>query len=121
MIESVLAKLSKPISTGERQWRAPCPAHGSTGRTLSIKETGDGHILLHCFAGCSAQEVVESIDMRIGDLFPSDNGYERPVMTAQEAMRAKIYVELAKNKRNKTPAERAQAIEYAQRLREMEK
>ena len=119
-VESILAKLNKPIKTGNSQWRAPCPAHGSTGRTLSIKAASDGHILLHCFAGCSVQEIVDSVGLRMGDLFPSDSTYERPLMSAEEAMRARVYVELAKNKRNKTAAERAQAIEYAQRLKEME-
>lgn len=119
-VESILAKLNNPVKTGNSQWRAPCPAHGSTGRTLSIKAASDGHVLLHCFAGCSVQEIVDSIDARMNDLFPSDSSYERPLMSPQEAMRARIYVELAKNKRNKTPAERAQAIEYAQRLKEME-
>lgn len=35
---------------------------------MSIKYT-DGQLLIHCFAGCSAGEVVKSVGMRISELF----------------------------------------------------
>lgn len=34
------------------QWLARCPAHDDHQPSLSIKETDDGRILFHCFAGC---------------------------------------------------------------------
>jgi len=37
---------------------------------LSIKEVDDGTILICCFAGCSAYEIVSSLGMRLAELFP---------------------------------------------------
>jgi hypothetical protein len=62
-------------------YRDACPAHeGKSRSTLSIKEGDDGRVLLHCFAGCSALDVVHSLGLELSDLF------ERPPanMTPQE-------------------------------------
>jgi hypothetical protein len=37
--------------------------------SLSIKQI-DERVLLHCFAGCSAVDVVEAVGLDISDLFP---------------------------------------------------
>lgn len=55
---------------GQGQWVAKCPSHEDRSPSLSIKETGDGTILLHCFAGCSAHDVVISVGLNLSDLFP---------------------------------------------------
>lgn len=68
--EPLLARLDAVISTGQNTWRARCPAHGSKGRTLAIKEAEDGRVLLRCHAECSALEVVQSVGLSMGDLFP---------------------------------------------------
>jgi len=53
-------------------WRAVCPAHTSKGhsRTLSILETQDGRVLIHCFAGCDVQAIVGAVGLDLADLFP---------------------------------------------------
>jgi hypothetical protein len=43
---------------------------------LAISETGDDRVLLHCFAGCSTQEVLLSIGLTFDDLFPAKQGSE---------------------------------------------
>ena len=54
-----------------RGWRARCPCCGGRRRDhLSITEADDGRILLHAFCGCSALEVVQSVGLRLADLFP---------------------------------------------------
>jgi len=63
-----LDRLDKVKPTGTDTWRARCPSHEGRSQSLSIKYT-DGQLLIHCFAGCSAHEVVESVGMRISDLF----------------------------------------------------
>jgi hypothetical protein len=51
-------------------YRDACPAHEGTSRSsLSIKETDDGRVLLHCFAGCSALDVVHAVGLELSDLF----------------------------------------------------
>ena len=68
-IQRILDRLDNVYAKGESQYRAACPSHQSKGQTLSLRELDDGRILLHCFAGCSPVDVMESIGMSIGDLF----------------------------------------------------
>jgi len=35
-----------------------CPAHEDKNPSLSITETKDGKLLLHCFCGCSFEESI---------------------------------------------------------------
>ena len=57
----------KPVGEG---YRACCPAHESKSRsTLSIRLGDEGRVLLHCFAGCSALEIVHSLGLELSDLF----------------------------------------------------
>ena len=62
-------------------FRAKCPAHeGKSHSSLSFKQTDNGKVLLKCFGGCSALEVVHAMGLELKDLF------ERPPanMTPQE-------------------------------------
>jgi len=71
-INLVLDRLDNVRPTGEG-YRADCPnGHRSRGN-LSIKQTDDGTVLLHCFSGCSALEVVHGLGLELKDLF------EKPV------------------------------------------
>ena len=79
MINNLLGRLNKVKSTGRNSWLACCPAHDDKSPSLSIKEEADGHILLHCFAGCSAVDVVGAVGVDIGDLFPEQVHQKAPV------------------------------------------
>jgi len=79
MINNLLGRLNKVKSTGRNSWLACCPAHDDRSPSLSIKEEADGHILLHCFAGCSAVDVVGAVGVDIGDLFPEKVQHKAPV------------------------------------------
>lgn len=59
--------------------RSQCPAHESRGLTLAVRETPTG-VVLHCHAGCSPAEVVESVGLTLRDLFDSElpAGYTPP-------------------------------------------
>jgi hypothetical protein len=56
----------KPEKIG---WKALCSGHDDKNRSLSIKSTDDGKILLHCFAGCDINHIVESVELTTADLF----------------------------------------------------
>lgn len=71
-VEILLARLDKVRKAGDG-WAACCPAHKDRSASLSIGTGNDGRILLHCFAGCPALEVVQAVGLTISDLFP-----ERP-------------------------------------------
>lgn len=62
-LEVLLERLSNVHPAGRNQWRATCPAHGSgKNQALSICLEGD-RVLLHCFAGCSSESVLERLDL----------------------------------------------------------
>jgi hypothetical protein len=48
---------------------ALCPAHDDQKPSLSVSEGDDGRVLLKCHAGCSTEDVVSSIQLRMSDLF----------------------------------------------------
>jgi hypothetical protein len=71
---SRLEKVKRLPGNGQR-YMARCPAHADRTASLSIRETDDGRILLHCFGQqCSAVEIVGAVGLKIEDLFPERPG-----------------------------------------------
>ncbi len=68
--DALLSRLEGVKRTGSGTWRARCPSHGSKSLSLAIREADTGATLLHCFAGCSAHEVVGAVGLDLTDLFP---------------------------------------------------
>jgi len=75
MREEILDRLDGVKQTGDRRYKARCPAHEDRDPSLSIYFALDGRILLHCFAGCSITDVLDSISLKITDLFPERLGH----------------------------------------------
>lgn len=71
-ISDFLARLDGVKRHGDR-YTAKCPAHDDHTPSLSIREGSDGRILLHCFAGCSVDQVVGAMGLKIVDLFPASD------------------------------------------------
>lgn len=69
-IDRILAKLQKVKQTGEHRWQACCPAHHDCNPSLSVTEGNDGRVLLHCFAGCSFEDICAALGLHLQDLFP---------------------------------------------------
>jgi hypothetical protein len=66
----LLSRLDQVKRTGRNRWIARCPAHNDHSPSLAVREMDDGHVLIHCFAGCAAHEVVAALEMEMSDLFP---------------------------------------------------
>jgi hypothetical protein len=64
----LLSRLDGVRRTG-RGWSARCPAHDDHSASLSIAEADDGRVLIHCFAGCAAADVVAAVDLSLAHLF----------------------------------------------------
>ena len=47
-----------------RSGSCPCPAHDDRSPSLSVSETRDGRVLVHCFAGCSQADVIAALKAR---------------------------------------------------------
>jgi DNA primase len=72
-IHELLDRFDK-VSGKHPKWKAVCPAHEDRSPSLSIAQTDDGTILLHCFAGCGAGDVMAAIGLSLSDLFPDKDG-----------------------------------------------
>ncbi|GIX08043.1 MAG: hypothetical protein KatS3mg115_2446 [Candidatus Poribacteria bacterium] len=69
----------KPTRSG-RGYRALCPSHERDGRphrpSLSIDVGSDGRALIHCFAGCSPEAIVQALGLKLADLMPQPSDPE---------------------------------------------
>lgn len=69
-IELVLRGLSGVRQRQPGQWSARCPAHDDRGPSLSVRETSDKAVLLHCFAGCTVHDITALLGLDMADLYP---------------------------------------------------
>lgn len=69
-IDNLLSRLSKAKRTGKDSYIACCPAHDDKNPSMTIREIEPDKILLHCFAGCSVEEITGSVGLSIGDIMP---------------------------------------------------
>lgn len=68
--ENILQRLEKVKKTGRDKWQSRCPAHDDKGPSLSVREMDDGRVLIHCFAGCGAAEVLDALGLNFAELYP---------------------------------------------------
>ena len=71
-IDRVLHRLDRVKRTAPGKWIALCPAHDDRRPSLSIREADDGRVLLKCWSGCGAAEIVSALGLSLADLFPGD-------------------------------------------------
>lgn len=75
--EALLSRLTK-VRGRSGNFVACCPAHEDSSPSLSVKQQ-DGKIIMHCFAGCSVENIVNAVGMNMTDLFPpSEARYDKP-------------------------------------------
>lgn len=110
-IDVVLARLDKPKRTG-KGWAARCPAHEDKSPSLSITEAEGGKVLLHCFSGCHAGDVLAAIGLEWKDLFPESlspdarRDYQRKAATEAKA-EAELVIAMAEASPNLSPEDAA--------------
>jgi hypothetical protein len=82
-VNLLLDRLERVRPSGPGRWMARCPAHQDRSPSLAIRLADDGRILVHCFSGCGAADVIAACGLQFGDLFPE------PLETGQHS-RARI-------------------------------
>lgn len=90
-VNDLVARLEKAKRTSRDSWLACCPAHKDRTPSLTIRALDDGRILIHCFSGCGAADVMAAIGLETADLFPESLGNldrVRQPFTATDALRA---------------------------------
>lgn len=90
-VDAILSRLEKVRSIGPMKWQARCPAHDDKTPSLAVKELGDGRILIHCFSGCGAASVMETLGLTLADLMPPPEEHHyapiRKPWTGDDALR----------------------------------
>lgn len=66
--QEILTRLSNVKKQGSG-FTALCPNHPDKNNSLSISVGDNGGTVLHCFTGCTVQEIVTSLGIKLSDLF----------------------------------------------------
>lgn len=72
-IETILDKLQGVQQHGD-YFTALCPGHDDNRQSLSISEGDDGRALVKCHAGCETSKILETMGLKMSDLFPKGDG-----------------------------------------------
>ena len=90
--DALLSVLKDVRQRGADQYMAKCPAHQDRTASMSVKETDDGRILIHCFAGCGTDAILGAIGLEMTDLMPERVSHYapqvRPRVGAADILRA---------------------------------
>lgn len=68
--ETFLSRLQKVRKTGRDSWVACCPYHEDRRPSMTVRETDDGRVLVHCFAGCLVEAILGAVGLGFDALFP---------------------------------------------------
>ncbi len=72
-LENVLSRLNRVRKCGNG-YEAQCPAHDDGENSLTVGEGSDEKVLLRCHKGCSTEEIVAELGLKMSDLFPDRGG-----------------------------------------------
>jgi hypothetical protein len=88
-------------------WLARCPGlihtRGDRSPSLSVGEGRDGRVLVHCFAGCTVEEICAAAGIKVADLFASPRESAKSTPPLVHSVEQKI----ADLRSRLTPRERA--------------
>lgn len=76
-LHKLLARLDSVRESGRGQWLARCPAHEDRSPSLAVRETHDGTVLVHDFAGCGTSDILAAVGLELADLFPNKGEHRR--------------------------------------------
>ena len=71
-IDALISRLEHCKPAGKGRWRSQCPVHGGKNRyALSMLETADGAVLMHCHVmQCAPADICAAIGLDPAELFP---------------------------------------------------
>lgn len=67
--QPLIDRLQKVRRKSDKRWQACCPAHDDRTPSLAVQELDDGRVLVKCFAGCGAADVMAAVGLSLSDLF----------------------------------------------------
>lgn len=70
-VDLILAKLDGAREISANSYRSICPSCGGKNRSkFALRAEPDGRILLHCFSGCSIEQITAALGIDLADLMP---------------------------------------------------
>jgi len=78
-ISDFLNRLEKVRQIAPDRWLSLCPGHEDKKPSLSVKVCQDETLLIKCFTGCDAQQIVNAVGLELSDLFPKQNTYSKSI------------------------------------------
>lgn len=84
-IEEFLSKLEKVEADGEGGWMACCPGHDDHNPSMHVNVGADGRILVKCFTGCSTEDIVAGMGLKMKDLMPENGKTSKGKRNASKA------------------------------------
>ena len=66
----IIERLEHVRATGKNRWIARCPAHNDSSPSLVITQPDNERVLIHCHAGCSTGDILDSMGLDWGALMP---------------------------------------------------
>lgn len=84
--DAIIQRLEHVRASGTNRWIARCPAHKDSSPSLVISQPDNERVLIHCHAGCSTGDILDSIGLDWGALMP-DKGmaYSATRITRKDA------------------------------------
>lgn len=70
-LHDLLNTLQQVKKTGPSRYIALCPAHQDKRPSLTITEKDDGVVLIKCWAGCGAAEILSAVGLDYAALYPT--------------------------------------------------
>jgi DNA primase len=96
-LELLLSRLDKVKSSGADKYIACCPAHDDKTPSLSIRQAND-RVLIHCFAGCGANDILDSIGLDYDTLYTEERNTQPVKQYGQPKATDDIYIQVYKFK-----------------------
>ena len=130
-LNQILSRLDKVRQHQKGRYMALCPAHQDRSPSLSIKQTEDGRILMHCFAGCHVEDICSAIGLEVKDLFPRTDRHQYTTIPDwkrqryQDALsRERLIIAMAKADKEKgrplSKEDKERVIQAEKRVRKLE-
>lgn len=114
----ILDRVQKYRKSKEGSWIATCPAHEDLSPSLYITEKDDGRVLIHCYAGCGALDVLTSLGLDWGTLYPDTTQHFKSSRRPSGGSLEDFVVELAEHaKKTGQTLSREDKLRYAQALK----
>lgn len=87
-LQEMLAMISTKTGAQPRRsnngYLLRCPAHDDKNPSLSVSESSDGKILLHCHAKCTCKDICAALNIQEASLFPEKSNHKELIHLAPQ-------------------------------------